>query len=77
GFVGRFAAHAARPIVSTIGAGDALFSAFLHSYAAAPDPYAAIQRAIVFAGYKIGSIGAAEGFLSHAALEALLAELPG
>lgn len=71
GFLRRFAARASRPIVSTVGAGDALFSAFLHCYAATRDPYAAIERAVLFAGYKIGDAGAAEGFLSAAALEAL------
>jgi ribokinase len=61
----------ARPIVNTIGAGDALFSAFVHYYAATRAPYEAIRRAITFAGYKIGAAGAAEGFLSAPALEAL------
>jgi len=58
-----------RPVVSTIGAGDALFSCFLHYYAKGYDPRAALRRAVVFAGYKIGAAGAAEGFLDEAALE--------
>ncbi len=58
-----------RPVVSTIGAGDALFSCFLHYFAKGFDPQAALRRAVVFAGYKIGSAGAAEGFLDEAALE--------
>ncbi|MBC8330613.1 MAG: carbohydrate kinase family protein [Anaerolineae bacterium] len=62
-FIGRFPAVQVRPIVNTIGAGDALFSAFIHSYLHSANPYAAIRKAILFAGYKIGAISAAEGFL--------------
>jgi len=62
--VKRFPAVNVRPVVNTIGAGDALFSAFLHSYMESDDPYEAIQKAILFASYKIGEKGAAEGFLS-------------
>lgn len=67
--ISHFPARALRPIVNTIGAGDALFSAFVHSYAETKDPYLAIQKAILFAGYKIGEKGAADGFLSAAQLE--------
>ncbi len=58
-----------RPIVNTIGAGDALFSAFIHFYAQGCTPQAALERAVVFASYKIGAQGAAEGFLDEVALE--------
>jgi acarbose 7IV-phosphotransferase len=60
----RLPAVATRPIVNTIGAGDALFSSFLHHYAASGDPRAALRRAMVFASWKIGERGAAEGFLT-------------
>ena len=60
-----------RPIVNTIGAGDALFSAFVHVYQQLGDPYQAIRRAIVFASYKIGTAGAAEGFVTTTELEDL------
>lgn len=70
-FIGRFPAVQVRPIVNTIGAGDALFSAFLHGYLQTSDPYASIQRAILFAGHKIGGISAADGFLSAAELDKL------
>ena len=60
-----------RPVVNTIGAGDALFSAFLHSYLESRDPYEAIRKAVVFASYKIGEKGAADGFLDPAGLENL------
>jgi ribokinase len=59
-----------RPPVSTIGAGDALFSAFLYSYTHTRDPYRSLQQAVVFASYKIGETGAAEGFLDSEGLEA-------
>jgi ribokinase len=70
-FLERIPAVETRPVVNTIGAGDALFSAFLHTYAQTNDPYEAIRKAIVFASYKIGEKGAAEGFLDHNTLEDL------
>lgn len=68
-FMGRFPARHIREVVNTIGAGDALFSAFVHSYQQSDDPYQAIQKAIIFASYKIGTAGAAEGFLDAESLE--------
>ncbi|MFN8371433.1 MAG: carbohydrate kinase family protein [Anaerolineae bacterium] len=67
----RIPAVQTRPIVNTIGAGDALFSAFVHFYNKTHDAYAALQKATVFASYKIGEKGAADGFLNEAALDAL------
>jgi acarbose 7IV-phosphotransferase len=64
-------ARSPRAIVSTVGAGDALLSAFVHFYAASGDPHAALERATLFAGWKIGTAGGASGFLSAAQLEAL------
>jgi acarbose 7IV-phosphotransferase len=61
-----------RPVVSTIGAGDALFSCFVHYYAGGLAPAAALRKAVVFAGYKIGEAGAADGFLDEAGLDELL-----
>ena len=58
-----------RPVVNTVGAGDALFAAFVHAYAAHGDPLAALQRAVLFAGHKIGVAGAAAGFLTGRELE--------
>lgn len=60
-----------RPVVNTIGAGDALFSCFLHFYRKTRDPYDAIRKAVVFASYKIGESGAAQGFLTEAELRDL------
>ena len=64
-----------RPIVNTIGAGDSLFSCFVHFYARQFDPLDALQRAVVFASYKIGAAGAADGFLDEAALNRLAGEV--
>jgi ribokinase len=64
-FLERVPAHPAPTTTNTIGAGDALFSAFIHFYARSPDPYAAIQKATIFAAHKIGETGAAEGFLTE------------
>ncbi|MFZ2958308.1 MAG: carbohydrate kinase family protein [Candidatus Ozemobacteraceae bacterium] len=64
----RLPAVSTRPVINTIGAGDALFSAFLHSFSAGLPPREALQRAIVFASWKIGETGAAAGFLSEAEL---------
>jgi ribokinase len=75
-FIERIPAVYTRPIVNTIGAGDALFSAFVHTYSAMNDPYESIRKATVFASYKIGATGAADGFLSTDALDALFAETP-
>jgi ribokinase len=74
-FVGRFPAVYTRPVANTIGAGDALFSAFVHFYRATQAPYLAIQRAITFASYKIGASAAAQGFLDAESLERLHATL--
>lgn len=60
-----------RPIVSTIGAGDALLSAFIHSYLEQGDPITALHKAVIFASYKIGTAGAADGFISAPELERL------
>lgn len=70
-FIGHYPPVITRPIVNTIGAGDALFSAFIDCFAKTSDPYLAIQKAILFASYKIGGTGAAEGFLSEQELNDL------
>jgi acarbose 7IV-phosphotransferase len=67
----RYRAVQTRPIVSTIGAGDALLSAFTVFYLKTGDPFQALQKAMVFAGHKIGTAGAAEGFLTPEELEEL------
>lgn len=67
----RIPAVRTRPVVNTIGAGDALFSAFIHCYCETQDAYLAIGKAMAFASYKIGAASAADGFLDQAGLEAL------
>ena len=69
GFLGQFPAVYTRPAVNSIGAGDAMFSAFLDGFLRTHDPYDALHRAMVFASYKIGEKGAAEGFLSGEELD--------
>lgn len=54
-------AQAPRGVRNTIGAGDALFSAFVHEWQQHHNAQLALQRATLFAGWKVGSIGAAEG----------------
>jgi len=61
----QYPAVKTRKIVNTIGAGDALFSSFIYFYNKTKDPYYAIEKAIIFASYKIGENGAAQGFLSE------------
>jgi acarbose 7IV-phosphotransferase len=73
-YVGRFPAVRTRPVVNTIGAGDALFSAFVDRYVRNGNPYAALRAAQVFASYKIGAKGAAEGFLTPDELDTWVAQ---
>jgi sugar/nucleoside kinase (ribokinase family) len=73
-FFGRFPAVRTRPVINTIGAGDALFSAFLDRYMRTGNPYAALRAAQVFASYKIGAKGAAEGFLTPGELNVWIAQ---
>jgi sugar/nucleoside kinase (ribokinase family) len=60
-----------RPIVNTIGAGDALLSAFVHFYHKTGDPYTSLEKAMIFASYKIGVASASDGFMGEDALLAL------
>ena len=69
-FIERIPAASIRPIVSTIGAGDALFSCFVHYCQQTNDPYESIRKAVVYASYKIGATSAADGFLSAQELDA-------
>jgi len=57
--------------VNTVGAGDALFSAFIHCYAKGCLPLEALVYAEVFAAAKIRRSGAAEGFVTEAELQTL------
>jgi len=46
-----------------------LLNSFLDVFLRTKDPYKALRRAMVFASYKIGEKGAAEGFLDRVELE--------
>ena len=54
-----------RPVVNTVGAGDSLLSCFVHFYIGGYDSLTALKLACTFAGYKIGTNGASEGFINH------------
>ncbi|MGE5708156.1 MAG: carbohydrate kinase family protein [Bacteroidota bacterium] len=76
GRVNHFPAVQTRPIVNTIGAGDSLFSSFLHFHAQGLPPEESLRYAQTFASWKIGANGGAEGFLDEAALRALIEAKP-
>lgn len=61
-----------RPVVNTIGAGDSLFSAFLHGWLqSGGDALRSLRLASVFASWKVGGNGGADGFLTAAELQRL------
>ncbi len=62
------------PVVNTVGAGDALFSAFVHYYARGLSPREALMRAQIFASVKIGFDGAAVGFPDEKTVESFYFE---
>ena len=59
------------PVVNTVGAGDALFSGFLHFLAGGHEPAEALIRAELFAAAKIGVSGASRGFVAEDCVESL------
>ncbi|MBQ5399533.1 MAG: carbohydrate kinase family protein [Ruminococcus sp.] len=65
-----------KKIVNTVGAGDSLFSAFLHFYAKGLSRVESLLRAETFAGIKIGFDGAAQGFCSENEVEQRLENHP-
>jgi acarbose 7IV-phosphotransferase len=75
GFITHYPAVITRTVVNTIGAGDALFAAFLDRYWRFKDPQRALQEAMVFASYKVGAKSAAEGFLGAKELNAWVDKL--
>lgn len=62
-------AYSTGNVVNTVGAGDALFSAFIHYYAKGLDAENALRHAVIFAGIKIGYNGASLGFSTEAEIE--------
>lgn len=61
-----------RTPINTVGAGDALLSAFTHFYINGYPPYKALELASLFASYKIGDKSASSGFLNESELQKLL-----
>ncbi len=55
-------------VINTVGAGDALFSAFLHFYTKGYEVMDALYRAQVFAAHKITVNGASNGFVTEEAI---------
>ncbi len=74
GLIRKLPAVFTRPVSNTIGAGDALFSCFIHFFIQTRDPWESLRKAMIFASWKIGETGAAHGFLSTSALETKLPE---
>ena len=69
GEITEMPAASVETVVNTVGAGDALFSAFLHFYTKGFAPVDALQRAQIFAAHKITVSGAANGFVSEQTVE--------
>lgn len=67
--VSSLEAAKAEKIVNTVGAGDALFSGFLHFYGKGYAPIEALKRAETFAAIKIGYNGASVGFAKEEAVQ--------
>jgi sugar/nucleoside kinase (ribokinase family) len=67
----RAAAIAPRGVVSTAGAGDALFASFLHGWLATGNPASALAAAVLHAGWKVGEPTPASATLTEAELARL------
>ena len=65
----ELAAVKTNEIVNTVGAGDALFSAFIHFYAKGMEASECLKRAQIFASLKIAYNGASLGFASEEEIE--------
>jgi ribokinase len=68
----HFPVVSTRPVINTIGAGDALFASFMHAYMKSHNVRESLNRAMIFASYKIGTKGAAAGFVSDEQLQELV-----
>ena len=63
-------------VLNTVGAGDALFSGFLHGYGKGLEPLEALRQAQYFAAAKIRTSGAAKGFITEEELNELVNQTP-
>lgn len=68
----QFDAVLCENVVNTVGAGDALFSSFLHFYMKGYNAYNSLIRAEIFAAIKIGFNGASKGFSDEETVERLV-----
>lgn len=62
-------------VVNTVGAGDALFSSFLHFYIKNAQTEEALMKAQIFAAKKIQCSGAAKGFVTEDIVEGIFSSL--
>lgn len=62
---------APRGVVSTAGAGDALFASFLHGWLATGNPVSALEAAVLHAGWKVGDALPGASSLTEAELAGL------
>ena len=69
----QIAGIAPRGVVSTAGAGDALFASFLHGWLATGNPVQALEAAVLHAGWKIGDAFPGASSLTEAELAGLQA----
>jgi Sugar kinases, ribokinase family len=56
-------------VVNTVGAGNAIFSSFLHYYVKTKDARDAIKNALLFVSYKISFVGTSNGFMTEEQIE--------
>ena len=68
-------AYSIGDVQNTVGAGDALFSSFIHYYAKGFSSADALDRAQLFAALKIQHSGGAKGFPSEGDVEKKIIEL--
>lgn len=65
-------AYSGAKVVNTVGAGDALYSSFLHYYVKGLSAEDALRRAVIFAGIKIGFNGAGIGFCGEQEIDCII-----
>ena len=65
-------AYSSGKVINTVGAGDALFSAFMHFFVKGHNALDALKRAVIFAGLKIRFNGASVGFSEEAEIETII-----
>ena len=65
-------AYSSGTVINTVGAGDALFSAFMHFFVKGHNALDALKRAVIFAGLKIRFNGASVGFSEEAEIETII-----